>query len=117
MRRIQISSSGGGECALPLGPEKTCDPIAAGLASATQAMAGMAIWRSGADLASGCAGASVRLGAVSQQALSAQHPGRQAILLGASIVTQLAAGNLTVVPARMRPTVKAAAILLNISSF
>ena len=44
MRRIQISASGGGECAIPSALEKTCDgAIARGVTSVTATVAGMAL--------------------------------------------------------------------------
>jgi hypothetical protein len=66
-------------------------------------------------VASGGANGRVRLGAVSQQALSGQHPGLHAISPRAFVAIQVAAGKPAVAATRTSPTIKDAVILLNIA--
>jgi len=77
MRRMQMSASGGGECAVDSALKRgRSDSLAgSGVANATATVAGMALmfcW-SAPDFAKGCTGDPVRSCDISQQALFAQQ--------------------------------------------
>jgi hypothetical protein len=86
MRRIQMSASGAGECAVHSALEEIGDSVAvagSNVANATTAgRATMFCWLE-PDLAKGCTGGAVFFCDVSQQLLFAQHPASHAFSLGA----------------------------------
>jgi hypothetical protein len=97
MRRIQISASGAGECAVHSALGKTGDSVAAWLSTTSATVGGYVAMfcSSEADLANGCTGGAVRFWDVSQQVLFAQHPDSHALSLRTFDRIQVVAGSRT----------------------
>jgi len=117
MRRIQISASGGGECAVHCALETTCDAVAISTDKATAPVGdtvAMFCW-SELDFVSGWTGGPVRSCDVAQQALFAQHPGSHAFSLGVFVTMHGAAGNRTVAAKSASPTAADTIALRNIT--
>jgi hypothetical protein len=117
MRRMQISVSGAGECAVHSALEKMGDSVvAAWFSTATATIAGnaaMFCW-SEPDFANGCTGWAVFFCDVLQQVLFAQHPGVHAFWLGALERMHEAAGSRMDAPKRAVASITDTLILLSI---